>query len=114
MTLARGLRAARLGAALSLCAALALASSCSSRPPAEYIPPRLDLARYEALGIAEFGAERKSELGAFTTAEFVAAVHAAQPGTPVLELGPMGKRKATPEAIRELAAREHLSAIFVG
>jgi len=115
MTLASGLRATRFGASLSLCAALAFFASCASRPPAEYVPPRLDLARYEALGIAEFSADRKSELGGLATEEFVASVHAAQPGTPVLELGPLaGRGKVAPEAIRELAAREHLSAIFVG
>jgi hypothetical protein len=112
MTLAGRSRTARFVASVSLGVALVSFAGCASRSPAEYVPPRLDLARYEALGIAEFSASRKSDLGAAATEEFVASVHSAQPGTPVLELGARGK--LTPEAIRELAAREHLSAVFVG
>jgi hypothetical protein len=115
MTLAGRSRTARFVASVSLGVALVSFAGCASRSPAEYVPPRLDLARYEALGIAEFSASRKSDLGTAATEEFVASVHSAQPGTPVLELGALGARgKLTPEAIRELAAREHLSAVFVG
>ncbi len=102
---------------------LSLLASCSSHPqrPAEYVPPRLDLAQYGSLGIVEFSSNTKHGLGASATEEFVAAVHAAQPGTPVLELGelasalPGGLRgKLDAAAIRALAAREHVDAIWVG
>jgi hypothetical protein len=98
---------------------LALGVGCASRPqrPAEYVPPRLDLTRYQALGIVEFASGAKVRLGAGATEEFMAAVHAAQPGTPVLELGalPGGLRaRVTPEQVRELAKRERVDAIFVG
>jgi hypothetical protein len=81
------------------------------------VPPRLDLARYQAMGIVEFSASAKGGLGAAATEEFVAAVHSAQPGTPVLELGalPGGARaRVTPDKVRELAQRERVEAIFVG
>jgi len=94
-----------------------LAASCASRQPAELVPPRLDLARYEALGIVEFSTGDKTGLGASATEEFVASVHAAQPGTPVLELDALrggARKKISADAIREIAAREHVSAIFVG
>jgi hypothetical protein len=97
---------------------LALAAGCASRPepPPEYVPPRLDLARYETLGIVEFAGKEKIGLGAEATEEFVAALHAAQPGTPLLELGatPASGSKLAPDAVREIARREHVEAVFVG
>lgn len=104
---------------LALTSLLALALGCASRPerPAEYVPPRLDLARYETLGIVEFAGNAKIGLGASASEEFVSALHAAQPGTPVLELGAIPSAsgdKLAPEAIREIAKREHVGAIFVG
>jgi hypothetical protein len=100
---------------------LLVVTSCASKQPAEYVPPRLDLAHYGALGIVEFSSNHKGALGASATQEFVAAVHAAQPGTPVLELGELAsaipgstRGKIDPAAIRALAAREHVDAIFVG
>jgi hypothetical protein len=98
---------------------LALSVSCASRPeqPAEYVPPRLDLARYESLGVAEFAGNAKLGLGASATEQFIAAIHAAQPGTPLLELGAIagaGNNKLAAETIREIAARERVGAVFVG
>jgi hypothetical protein len=114
-------------AARSLLAGLApillFVASCASHPPApkEYVPPRLDLARYGALGIVEFGGGAKSDLGASATLEFIAAVHAAQPGTPVLELGDLAsalpgsaRGRVDAAAVRALAEREHVEAIWIG
>jgi hypothetical protein len=96
-------------------ALLALALGCASRPerPAEYVPPRLDLARYQTLGVVEFASVGKAPLGSAATEEFVTAVHAAQPGTPVLALG-AARGALTPEAVRALAKREGVDALFVG
>jgi hypothetical protein len=102
---------------ITLFALVALGIGCASRPerPAEYVPPRLDLARYETLGVVEFSGNAKLGLGASATEEFEAAIHSAQPGTPLLELGAQpGASKLAPEAIRELAKREHVDAVFVG
>jgi hypothetical protein len=78
-----------------------------------YVPARLDLARYAAVGIVEFSGPADGELGSVATDAFLGAVHAAQPGTPVLELG-SGAGPIDPAAIRALAAREHVEAIWVG
>jgi hypothetical protein len=98
---------------------LLLAAGCASRPqqPAEYVPPQLDLGRYEALGIFEFGGPDKAGLGAMAAEEFVTALHSAQPGTPVLELAALpgaARGKVAPEQIRAVAERERVDAIFVG
>jgi hypothetical protein len=108
----------------SLAPLLLLLASCGSRGAAryeEYVPPRLDLARFGALGMVEFGDAEGSALGSPATAEFLAALHAAQPGTPVLELGDLASalpgcsgNRVDAAAIRELAAREHVSALWVG
>lgn len=115
MALASPLRWARLAPALLLLA------GCASRQPAEYVPPRLDLSVYGTLGIVDFHASGAEEVGTAATREFLAAVHAAQPGTPVLELGDAatalpGVRpgKLPASAIRELAERERADAIWVG
>lgn len=94
--------------------AMTLLAGCSSAPsrPAEYMPPRLDLAQYRVLGIAELASPNSSKLGAEATQELLAAIHDAQPGTPVLELGP--QPKLDPAAVRTLAAREKVDAIWVG
>jgi len=85
------------------------------------IPPKLDLARYPTIGIVEFDATGPADLGALATREFVSALHDAQPGTPVLELGsasrafgPAAAATPDPEAIRALAARTQIDAIVLG
>ncbi len=106
---------------LPLALAALFAASCAARAPAEYVPPRLDLARYSTLGIVEFGGRGAKGLGEPATREFMSAVHAAQPGTPLLELGsfarafPGSSRDALdPEAVRALAARTHVDVIVLG
>jgi hypothetical protein len=105
----------------SLCAIAfaALLASCASRPPAELVPPRLELASFGAIGVVEFAAtnakgKRSESLGTAATREFVSSVHAAQPGTPLLELAAAAGAAPSPHQVRELAAREHVDAIALG
>ena len=101
---------------------LALAPGCAEKgPPPVLVPPRLDLARFPTLGIVEFDATGGSGLGALATREFLAALHDAQPGTPVLELGTASRAFALPsgvapdaEAVRALGARAHVDALVLG
>lgn len=97
---------------------LALAVGCASRPepPPEYVPPSLDLASFQTLGVVEFSGGGQLGLGTAATEEFVTAVHAAQPGTPLLELDAAsgGVGRLAPDAIRALAKREGVDALFVG
>jgi len=108
MTLAIALRR------LALVPLLLVAAGCASRPrqPAVLVPPKLDLARYSAIGIGEFASNEAPPVGTSATAAFLSAVHSAQPGTPLLELGAIGR--VDPAAIRKLAAREHVDAIWIG
>lgn len=94
--------------------ALVFGAGCSGSPsrPAEYVPPRLDLAQYRVLGIAELASPNNSGVGPAATQELLAAIHDAQPGTPVLELGPQPKLDSS--AVRTLAAREKVDAIWMG
>lgn len=109
--------------AITLALAAVLSMACASRPslPPELVPPRLDLARYRTLGLLEFTSSgSKQKLGPAATREFLAALHDAQPGTPVLELGSLkqalgSKSGATdPAALRALAERSHVDVIVVG
>jgi hypothetical protein len=101
---------------------LALAAGCAEKgPPPVLVPPRLDLARFPTLGIVEFDATGGPGVGALATREFLAAVHDAQPGTPMLELGTASQafgipRGAAPdaEAVRALAERAHVDALVLG
>lgn len=98
-----------------------LAAACAAKRPSVLEPPRLDLSRYETLGLVEFRASGAKELAALATREFLSSVHAAQPGTPMLELGSAGRALGVaageapdPEAVRALAARSHVDAIVLG
>lgn len=100
---------------------LAFTASCAEKAPPVYVPPKLDLARYSTIGIVEFDATGHPGLGALATREFLSSVHDAQPGTPVLELGPASRAfglapGATPdaEAVRALATRSQVDAVVLG
>ncbi len=51
------------------------------------VPPRMDLARYGSVGMVEFTPVGQATLHREASREFMAAIQAAQPGTPILELG---------------------------
>lgn len=113
-------RRAHLVIAVTLALAAGLVTGCASKRPAELVPPRLDLSRYETLGIVEFAATGAKGLGASATREFLASVHDAQPGTPVLEIGSASRAfghagaDPDPEAIRALAERTKVQAVIIG
>src|SRR5262245_46842310 len=71
-----------------------LAAACSSAPPAPppqrvLQPPVMDLSTLGALGMLEFTSQGEVPLGSTAREQFMAALQSAQPGTPVIELGPM-------------------------
>lgn len=111
-------RSVRPAACLLL--ALGLALGCAAKPPPVLVPPRIDLARFGRVGIVSFsGAE--PALGRLATQEFVAMLHSAQPGVPILELGEahqvlaeVGHTELDFEAARAIGERYGVDAVFGG
>jgi hypothetical protein len=102
---------------------VALAGGCSSTPPAPkvFVPPRIDLERFGTLGMIEFATPTSDGLGPLASREFLAAIHEAQPGTPVLELGDQRRLLAAlsrdsldPDTIRAICEKYRVDALIVG
>jgi hypothetical protein len=53
----------------------------------EPVPPRVDLHGYQTVGLVTFSTNSRSDIDRVSTARFLRAVQAAQPGTRVVELG---------------------------
>lgn len=110
--------------ALALLVVLAgLAAGCSHEPPRQAVldPPRVDLSRFGTLGLVEFQSGAFDGFGASVSREFLAALQAAQPGTPVLELGDerhvlgeVGAHGFDPDAVRAIGAKYHVDTLVVG
>jgi hypothetical protein len=106
-----------------VCTAIAaslLVAACSSSQRV-LMPPRVDLYAWGTIGMLDFTASPPDELGVLAAREFLAAVQAAQPGVPVLELGSQRTALAavkqtalTPEAIRALGKQHHIDTLLVG
>ncbi len=99
-----------------------LSWGCSStRTVLVDVPPRVDLKQYGTLGLVEFGSNYDAATNARATREFLAQVHAAQPGTRIVDLGTReallgaaGARQLDVEALRKIGAKYGVEAVFVG
>jgi len=87
--------------------------------PKVWVPPRIDLHQYGTLGLIEFGST--SGYGPIVTQQFVASLHSAQAGVPVLELGPLaqvlasvGHEALDPDAVRAIGARYRVDIVTAG
>jgi hypothetical protein len=87
--------------------------------PKVWVPPRIDLQQYGMLGLIEF--HSPSGYGSMATQQFVASLHSAQAGVPVLELGPLeqvlasvGHETLDPDAVRAIGARYRVDVVTVG
>ncbi len=85
------------------------------------VPPRMDLQGYGTLGIVEFTSNSASAINGQATREFQAHIHAAQPGTRIVELGTreelmvaVGARQLDAAALRRIGAKYGVDAIFFG
>ena len=85
------------------------------------VPARIQLARWPTLGIVEFHSPAEPELGSLATSQFVEMLHAAQPGTAILELGSerhvldeVGRDALDFEAARAIGERFGVDAVFAG
>jgi hypothetical protein len=85
------------------------------------VPPRVDLQSYGTLGLVDFASNSNPGINAQTTREFESHVHAAQPGTRIVELGSreallasVGSRQLDPQTLRRIGEKYGVDAIFVG
>jgi len=85
------------------------------------VPPRMELKSYGTLGLVEFASNSNPAINAQTTREFQAHIHAAQPGTRILELGnrqavlaAVGGRQLDADALRKIGEKYGVDAIFLG
>ena len=85
------------------------------------VPPRVELAEWNTIGIVQFGGDADPELVDLATGQFVQMLHAAQPGARILELGhqrgllsELGHDKLDFEAMRAVGERFHVDAVFTG
>jgi hypothetical protein len=85
------------------------------------VPPRMELKSYGTLGLMEFASNSNAAINAQTTREFQAHIHAAQPGTRILELGnrqavlaAVGGRQLDADALRKIGEKYGVDAIFLG
>jgi len=85
------------------------------------MPPRLDLRSLGALGMLEFTPSSTGQLNVKASREFLAVVHSAQPGVPVLELGnqqqilsALGYQAVDAEAVRAIGKKHQVDVLVVG
>jgi hypothetical protein len=104
--------------AIQLAGFLILATLGCAKPQV-WVPPRMDLQKQGTLGLIEF--ESDGGYGTIATEQFLAAVHAAQTGVPVLELGPLapllrsvGHATLSPDAVRAIGKRHRVDVVVVG
>lgn len=104
----------------SLLLALVVLAGCSKTVQVT-VPPRVDLGRYETLGIVEFTSNASSTINAQATRQLQEYIQAAQPGTPFLDLGnreallkTLGARQFDAETIKRIGERYGVAAIFLG
>ncbi|MDH5235064.1 MAG: hypothetical protein OEW77_08885 [Gemmatimonadota bacterium] len=92
----------------------ALAACGGSRTPPVLLPPRVDLAPHNRIGLVLFTAEKaKGSLAALATQRFMEQLLRAQPGIEVLELGAIaGPIDAA--AARRIGAEQGVRTIAVG
>ena len=90
-----------------------------AREPEVWTPPRIDLHQFGTLGMIEI--QSPQGYGSIASRQFMAAIHSAQPGVPVLELGEMarvlgsvGQEAMGPEAVRAIGEKYRVDVVVVG
>lgn len=104
----------------ALLLSLAVLSGCTKYVNVT-VPPRVDLGKYETLGIVEFNSNANPAVGAQATRQFQEQVQSAQPGTPFVDLGnrdalliAVGSAQLDVNAIKKIGEKYGVSAIFLG
>lgn len=85
------------------------------------VPPRIDLAEHEVLGVIEIQSSARGELGSITTRKLIEAVRRDQGmvrivrlGTERQVLGELGQRRLDETAFRKLGESRELKTLLVG
>lgn len=104
-----------------LWALVAIGGCSSSKTVLVSVPPRVQLQEYGTLGLVAFDSNANPSVTARVTREFESSVHAAQPGTRIVDLGSrsdllasVGARQFDPQALRRIGEKYGIDAIFVG
>ena len=111
---------------LSAACALAALSACSHRAPAPpvqnvRVPPRIDLAPYEMIGVVGFGSPSNRELGEMVTKRFTELARRDQGMVRVVDLGSksdalrsVGRSTWDIETYKALGRQHGVHSLFVG
>lgn len=98
---------------------LVLVSACSSTRV--LMPAPIDLHAFGTIGLLEFTSAAGANINILASREFLAAIHSAQPGVPVLEIGDrqrglaaVGHAAIDADAIRALGKRHQVDTLLVG
>jgi hypothetical protein len=98
-----------------------LTSSGCSHTVVVPVAPRVELRSYGTLGIVEFDSNFSPAVDARATLEFQSHIHAAQPGTRIVELGSreslleaVGGQRLDADALRRIGEKFGVDAIFLG
>jgi hypothetical protein len=104
--------------ALCLLGTLTVSLACATKVQ---VPPRVLLSELGTIGVVDFAGGDDAALASLATREFVQMLHAAQPGSRVLELGSesrvlaeVGHRELDFEAARAIGERFRVDAVLIG
>jgi hypothetical protein len=108
----------RYSVAFLIVGATILMLSCG---PKVMVPPKIDLAQHEVLGIIEFDCTHEGELGPFATRRFVEEARRDQGMVRVVELGPetevldaVAEDRLGPDAIKAIGEKYELTTLIIG
>jgi hypothetical protein len=101
---------------------IGLAVSCGGpRVPRVKVPPRVDLSAYGNLGMVQVSVDGEADLQQLASERLLAAIQAAQPGTPILELGSeqevlaaVGHERLDAAALRAVGQHYGVDAVITG
>jgi hypothetical protein len=101
--------------------ALLLAACASRSTVTVWVPPRIDLTLYRAIGLVDFASNQRGSLSREASQEFLAALQSSQPGVRVIELGSearllasIGRDTLDFLAVREIGAKFGVDAVVTG
>jgi hypothetical protein len=99
---------------ISLLLPLSLLVACAAKTVVVSVPPRMDLKRYDMIGIVDFTTSGERALGARAARQFMEQVQQAQPGTRFIELGERDAKQLDPATLRQIGQKYGVAAVFVG